>query len=66
MAASIGLAGYGEFPPRSRWGLQSGIPLPRLRDRNDSSEGLFRSLFSPAMHHMAHGPALPALVRNSG
>jgi hypothetical protein len=66
MAAAIGLAGCGEFLPRSRWGLQRGIPLPRLGDGDDSSEGLFRSLFGPATRQTVHGPALPALVRNSG
>jgi hypothetical protein len=66
MAASIGLAGYGEFRPRSRWGLESGIPLPRPGDGDDSYEGLFRSRFSPATHQTVLGPALPARVRNSG
>jgi hypothetical protein len=63
MAWSIGWAGYGEFLPRSHWGLESGIPLPRLRDRNGSWEGLFRSVIGPATRHTVHGPALPARVK---
>jgi hypothetical protein len=43
------------------------LPASRSdRDRFRRRYTIFRSLFSPAPHHMVHGPALPALPGNPG